>query len=384
MKSFADIPAVLEQRKADDLYRRRIVLQSPQSTQVTIDGEALLSFCSNDYLGLANHPEIRVAFQQSLLDDGVGAGASHLVDGHHHQHEALERELAQFLGREAALVFGSGYMANVGTISALLQRGDTVVQDRLNHASLIDGALLSQAHFKRYRHNDVAHAGALLSAAAGKKLLVTDGVFSMDGDCAPLTQLSELCTEHDAWLMVDDAHGVGVLGPSGRGTVAEAGLAQAQVPILIGTLGKAFGTSGAFVAGAQSVIDYLIQFARPYIYTTASPPALAAATRKALHIVQSADDRRAHLNALIERFRTGARDLGFQLMASQTPIQPIVVGDNNRALALSASLRARGLLVTAIRPPTVPVGSARLRITLSASHTHEDLDSLLNSLESLR
>lgn len=384
MKSFADIPAVLLQRKADDLYRRRIVLQSPQSTKVTIDGESLLSFCSNDYLGLANHPELRAAFQQSLLYDGVGAGASHLVDGHHQQHEALERELAQFLGREAALVFGSGYMANIGTISALLQRGDTVVQDRLNHASLIDGGLLSQAHFKRYRHNDVAHAGELLSAAAGKKLLVTDGVFSMDGDCAPLAQLSDLCSEHDAWLMVDDAHGIGVLGPSGRGTVAEAGLSQVQAPILVGTLGKAFGTSGAFVAGSQITIDYLIQFARPYIYTTASPPALAAATRKALQIVQSADDRRAHLNTLIERFRAGARDLGFQLMASQTPIQPIVVGDNQRALALSASLRARGLLVTAIRPPTVPVGSARLRITLSASHTHEDLDSLLNSLESLR
>lgn len=383
MKSFADIPAVLQQRKTDHLYRRRVLLQSPQSTRVIIDGEPLLSFCSNDYLGLANHPEISAAFQHSLQVDGVGAGASHLVDGHHQQHELLERELAQFVGREAALVFGSGYMANVGVISALMQRGDTVVQDRLNHASLIDGALLSQAHFKRYHHNDIAHASELLASASGKKLLVTDGVFSMDGDTAPVTQLSELCAEHDAWLMVDDAHGVGVLGSHGEGTVAQAGLSAQQAPVLVGTLGKAFGTSGAFVAGDQSLIDYLVQFSRPYIYTTASPPALAAATRKALQIVRGADDRRTHLQQLIAQFRAGAGDLGLQLMASATPIQPIVVGENSRAMALSEGLRSRGLLVTAIRPPTVPVGSARLRITLSAAHSEADVNHLLNALESL-
>ncbi|MEJ2042278.1 MAG: 8-amino-7-oxononanoate synthase [Reinekea sp.] len=384
MKHFSDIPDLLAEREASHLLRRRVELQSAQSVTPVIDGKLYLSFCSNDYLGLANHPVIAERMKAAIDDYGVGAGASHLIDGHHAEHEQLERELATFCKREAALVFSTGYMANLGVMSALMARQDSIVQDRLNHASLIDGALLAQSNLLRYRHNDMAHLQQMLESTSGKKLIVTDGVFSMDGDCAPLTEIADIARQHNAWLMVDDAHGFGVLGPQGSGLVGQLGLDSQQVPLVVGTLGKAFGTSGAFVAGDQTTIDYLLQFARTYMYTTASPPSVAAATRQALQLVRQADDRRAHLTQRIAQLRNGIQAMGFSLMSSETPIQPVVVGANADALRLSAVLRERDIMVTAIRPPTVPEGTARLRITLSASHTAEQVNSLLNALDDVR
>ncbi|MFQ3230931.1 8-amino-7-oxononanoate synthase [Reinekea sp.] len=384
MKNFSDIAGLLAQRKNNQLYRSRIELQSAQSVRVIVDGTPMLSFCSNDYLGLANHPKIAQAMTAAIEKYGVGSGASHLVDGHHREHELLEQELAVFTGREKTLLFSTGYMANVGVISALLSRHDSVIQDKLNHASLIDGGILSQAKLKRYRHNDVGHLAQQLERADGKKLVVTDGVFSMDGDCAPLSAIAELCQQHDAWLLVDDAHGFGTLGETGAGLVSQLNLTSQQVPLLIGTLGKAFGTSGAFVTGDTDTLDYLMQFARPYIYTTATPPSIAAATRASLKLVIAGEAKRAQLNANIAHFRAGVSQLGYELMRSNTAIQPIIVGSNERALSMSAKLKAKGLLVTAIRPPTVPVGTARLRITLSAEHTKTDVDELLSALEAIQ
>jgi 8-amino-7-oxononanoate synthase len=380
LKQFSDIPAFLAERDKQHLTRRRLLLQSPQSVTPVINGESLLSFCSNDYLGLANHPDIAAAMKLAIDNCGVGSGASHLIDGHHQEHELLEQELAEFTGREAALVFSTGYMANIGVMAALMNRGDSILQDKLNHASLIDGAQLAQSKLLRYRHNDVDHLHSQLLIASGKKLVVTDGVFSMDGDCAPLQNVCEAASNQNAWVMVDDAHGVGVLGPQGSGLVNHLGLTSKDVPLLVGTLGKAFGTSGAFVAGDQEVIDYLLQTARTYIYTTATPPAIAAATRASLKLVKQADDRRKHLTELIAALRSGVQSLGLELMPSETPIQPIVVGSNEDVLRISQALKDRGILVTAIRPPTVPVGSARLRITLSAEHSFEQVDRLLNAL----
>lgn len=384
MKRFNDIPQQLADRASANLSRRRRLLTSPQQVEAEIDGQAMLSFCSNDYLGLANHPDLIEALKEGAERYGVGGGASHLVNGHHLAHEQLEQALARFTGREAALLFSTGYLANVGVIAALMNRRDTVLMDKLNHASLIDGAQLSQAKFLRYRHNDMTHLGEQLSQAQGKALVVTDGVFSMDGDCAPLAEMAELAERHQAWVMVDDAHGFGTLGPQGRGLVAEAGLSSQQVPLVVGTLGKAFGTSGAFVAGDQATIDYLVQFARPYIYTTASSPAVAHATLKAIELVERADDARTNLRHRIDQLRTGLTELGYQLMPSHTPIQPILIGENQAALHLSAELEKRGLLVTAIRPPTVPEGTARLRVTLSATHSAEHVNTLLNAFEDLR
>jgi 8-amino-7-oxononanoate synthase len=384
LKNFSDIAGLLAQRKNNQLYRSRIELQSAQSVRVIVDGTPMLSFCSNDYLGLANHPKIAQAMTAAIEKYGVGSGASHLVDGHHREHELLEQELAVFTGREKTLLFSTGYMANVGVISALLSRHDSVIQDKLNHASLIDGGILSQAKLKRYRHNDVGHLAQQLERADGKKLVVTDGVFSMDGDCAPLSAIAELCQQHDAWLLVDDAHGFGTLGETGAGLVSQLNLTSQQVPLLIGTLGKAFGTSGAFVTGDTDTLDYLMQFARPYIYTTATPPSIAAATRASLKLVIAGEAKRAQLNANIAHFRAGVSQLGYELMRSNTAIQPIIVGSNERALSMSAKLKAKGLLVTAIRPPTVPVGTARLRITLSAEHTKTDVDELLSALEAIQ
>lgn len=383
MKQFSDIPSILAEREQQGLTRRRVELQSPQSVTPVINGQPMLSFCSNDYLGLANHPDIAAAMKTAIDNCGVGSGASHLIDGHHREHELLEQALAAFTGREAALVFSTGYMANLGVMQALMNRNDSIVQDKLNHASLIDGAKLSGAKMLRYRHNDVDHLAQQLSSAQGKKLIVTDGVFSMDGDCAPLADICTVAAEHNSWVMVDDAHGFGVLGKNGSGLVNELSLTSEQVPLSVGTLGKAFGTSGAFVAGDKEVIDYLLQTARTYIYTTATPPAVAAATRAALKLVIAADEQRAHLQTLIAQLRSGVEQLGLALMASNTPIQPIVVGSNEDALRISAALKARGLLVTAIRPPTVPAGTARLRITLSAAHSAEQVNQLLNALEDI-
>jgi 8-amino-7-oxononanoate synthase len=376
-----DLQAGLERRRAEGLYRERRVTDGPQGPEMLVDGRRLLTFCSNDYLGLAGDRRIAEAMRRAIDHYGVGAGAAHLVNGHSHAHQALEEELADFADRERALLFSTGYMANLGVISALVGRRDTVFEDRLNHASLIDGALLSRARLQRYPHCDPDRLGQMLGAAQGHRLVVTDGVFSMDGDVAPLPALAEQADRHAALLMVDDAHGFGVSGPDGRGSVAAAGLAADQVPVLVGTLGKALGTAGAFVAGDRALIETLVQHARPYVYTTAMPPALAEATRAGLRICRAEDWRRERLGGLIARFRAGAMRLGLQLMPSTTPIQPLLVGDAALATRWSQALQRQGILVTAIRPPTVPQGSARLRITLSAAHTNPQLDALLAVLE---
>ncbi|MGE8166818.1 8-amino-7-oxononanoate synthase [Pseudomonas putida] len=375
-----DLAARLAERRAADLYRQRPLLQSPQGPQVVVDGQPLLAFCSNDYLGLANHPEVIAAWQAGAERWGVGGGASHLVIGHSTPHHQVEEALAELTGRPRALLFSTGYMANLGAITALVGQGDTVLQDRLNHASLLDGGLLSGARFSRYLHNDAASLQSRLAKASGNTLVVTDGVFSMDGDLADLPALAEVTQAHGAWMMVDDAHGLGTLGANGGGIVEHFGLGIDQVPVLIGTLGKACGTAGAFVAGSDELIEALVQFARPYIYTTSQPPALACATLKSLELLRAESWRREHLAALIRQFRQGAEQIGLQLMDSPTPIQPILIGGSAQALRLSQMLRERGLLVTAIRPPTVPAGGARLRVTLSAAHSEAQVQLLLNAL----
>ena len=375
-----DLAARRADRGAADLYRQRPLLESPQGPEVVVDGQRLLAFCSNDYLGLANHPEVIAAWQAGAEHWGVGGGASHLVIGHSTPHHQVEEALAELTGRPRALLFSTGYMANLGAITALVGQGDTVLQDRLNHASLLDGGLLSGARFNRYLHNDPASLASRLDKAVGNTLVVTDGVFSMDGDLADLPALADVARARGAWLMVDDAHGLGTLGTQGGGIVEHFGLGVEDVPVLIGTLGKACGTAGAFVAGSEELIEALVQFARPYIYTTSQPPALACATLKSLELLRRETWRREHLAALIRQFREGAQQIGLELMDSPTPIQPIVIGDSAKALRLSRMLRERGLLVTAIRPPTVPAGSARLRVTLSAAHSEAQVQLLLNAL----
>ncbi len=375
-----DLSARLAERRAADLYRQRPLLQSPQGPRVVVDGQPLLAFCSNDYLGLANHPEVIKAWREGAERWGVGGGASHLVVGHSSPHHALEEALAEFTGRPRALLFSTGYMANLGAVTALVGQGDTVLQDRLNHASLLDAGLLSGARFSRYLHNDATSLETRLDKATGNTLVVTDGVFSMDGDLAELPQLAASARAKGAWLMVDDAHGFGALGATGGGIVEHFGLGMDDVQVLVGTLGKGLGTAGAFVAGSEELIETLVQFARPYIYTTSQPPALACATLRSLQLLRSEHWRREHLATLIAQFRQGAARLGLTLMDSFTPIQPILIGDAGRALHLSRLLRERGLLVTAIRPPTVPVGSARLRVTLSAAHSSAQVQQLLDAL----
>lgn len=373
----------LDQRKAEGLYRERRVTDGPQGPELTVDGRRMLAFCSNDYLGLAADERLADAVRRGVARYGVGAGAAHLISGHSSAHHALEEELAAFTGRERALLFSTGYMANLGVIGALLGRNDTLFEDRLNHASLIDGGLLSRARMKRYPHADVASLREQLSAADGRRLVVSDGVFSMDGDIAPLEELAAACEAHDAWLMVDDAHGIGVLGPQGQGSIAAAGLAVDRVPVLMGTLGKALGTAGAFVAGSEALIETLIQRARPYVYTTAMPPAIAEATRAALRIVADEEWRRERVMGLAQRFRHGAQKIGLDLMDSPTPVQPVLLGDSGRATRWGEALRRAGILVGTIRPPTVPDGAARLRVTLSAAHTVEHVEALLAVLEEI-
>ncbi|RBA53248.1 8-amino-7-oxononanoate synthase [Stutzerimonas zhaodongensis] len=375
-----DLAARLAERRAAHLYRRRPLLETPQQPEVTVDGEQLLAFCSNDYLGLASHPDVVRAMQQGAARWGVGGGASHLVMGHSTPHHQLEEALAEFTGRPRALLFSTGYMANLAAVTALVGQGDTVLEDRINHASLLDAGLLSGARFSRYLHSDVDSLAKRLDKAAGDTLVVTDGVFSMDGDLANLPALCATAKAKNAWVMVDDAHGFGPLGKTGGGIVEHFGLGIDDVPVLVGTLGKAFGTAGAFVAGSEELIETLIQFARPYIYTTSQPPAVACATLRSLELLRSESWRRDHLNSLIARFRQGASEIGLTLMDSPTPIQPILVGSSERALRLSAALRERGILVGAIRPPTVPTGSARLRVTFSASHSEAQVERLLDIL----
>jgi len=386
------LQAKLAQRKEENLYRQRHLLESAQGAQVQVNGKTCLAFCSNDYLSLASHPAVIDSLRRGAETYGVGSGASHLIYGHSHEHHALEEELATFTGRPRALLFSTGYMANLGTILALTDKGDHIFEDRLNHASLLDGGLASRARCLRYKHADssdlaerMKRVGDSEKSSNARKLVVTDGVFSMDGDLAPLPELSKTCQQQQGWLMVDDAHGFGVLGEKGGGIAEHYGLGVDELPILMGTLGKGFGTFGAFVAGSEALIETLIQYARTYIYTTALPPAVASATRISLKILQRETWRREKLNLLIQRFRSGAKQLGLQLgtelIDSITPIQPIILGDDALTLKVGEQLRAKGFLVGAIRPPTVPVGSSRLRITLCAEHSEQEVDQLLDAID---
>jgi len=393
---FSTLYSALNERAATGLLRTRRTVSSPPSPHIVVDGKSYLSFCSNDYLGLANHPQLIAALQQGSQQWGVGSGASHLVSGHTVAHQQLEIELAKFVGKPAALLFSSGYLANLGVVQTLVGHGDTVFADKLNHASLNDAMLLSRATIKRYRHNDVAHLALLLQQSTGshkgtmtgRKLIITDAVFSMDGDIAPLPELVDLCEQHDAWLLIDDAHGFGVLGQQGRGSVAHYSLNNPRI-IYMATLGKAAGVSGAFVAAEQVVIDTVLQTARSYIYTTASPPALASALIASLGLIEQDDWRRTQLQKLITQLRAGLQSLPWKLhcplvgLPSDTPIQPLIVGENNAVLELSNALRERGIWIPAIRPPTVPPGTARLRISLSAGHSTQDIAQLITALHEL-
>lgn len=382
------LKADLQQRRKQGLYRRRLVMQSAQSVECQINGNKLLSFCSNDYLGLANHPAIKQAFIQATEQYGVGSGSAHLVNGHSQLHHDCEQMLAEYTGRERALLFSTGYMANLAITSALLSRNDFVFQDKLNHASLIDSAQLSRAKFLRYAHNDLDQLEQQLQQAQqtkpeARRLIMTDAVFSMDGDCADIKPMSMLAQQYDSWLMIDDAHGFGVLGDRGAGLCEAEQLSQQQVPVLMATLGKAVGVSGAFVAGSEVLIETLIQRARSYIFTTASPPAIAAAVMKSIELIAHEAWRREKLQQNISYLKQQAALLDIALMPSNTAIQPVVIGDNHACLSISQQLFEQGLHVAAIRPPTVPEGSARLRITLSAAHELAHIDRLLQALSVL-
>ena len=393
-------PSLIDLRAAGR-YRARRTVESRRSgtTRLVVDGRDVIAFCSNDYLGLADHPRVAESFVEAARRWGVGSGAAHLVSGHCREHRLLEEALAEFTGRARALLFSTGYMANLSVIGALAGRGDRVLEDRLNHASLLDAGLASGARFARYAHREPAALENWLAASLSgrtrgdakrnrlradfRTLVATDGVFSMDGDIAPLRELAAVCQAHDAWLMVDDAHGFGVLGGTGRGSVEAAGLTAAEVPILMCTLGKALGVFGAFVAGSETLIETLIQRGRSYIYTTAMPPALAAAARAALAVQAEEGWRREKVLAHAARFRAAATTLGVELLPSETPIQPIMMGDEATALAASDALLALGLWVPAIRPPTVPAGRSRLRVTFSAGHDDEDVERLIAALATL-
>lgn len=375
-----EISAQLLQLQDQKLLRQRRIVDGPQGPLLTIDGKQTLAFCNNDYLGLANHPALIAAARDGLERFGVGAASSALISGHSSVCEELEVALAAFVGMPRALHFSNGYMANLGIIPALVGPGDMVLSDRLNHACLIDGARLSGAEFRVYPHNDVARLEQQLAKSSSpRKLIVTDGVFSMDGDIAPLPELLALCEKYDAWLLVDDAHGFGVLGPQGRGSLAHFGLASPRV-LYMGTLGKAAGVAGAFVAGDATLIEWLLQRARTYVFTTASPPLLASALLATLILLQTEHWRQQHLRQLVRQLRAGLADLPWPLLPSETAIQALVVADNQLALDLMADLLERNIWVPAIRPPTVPKGTARLRMTLSAAHTTEQVDELIAAL----
>lgn len=371
----------VEDRARDALLRRLRTITEVDGPHVVVDGKRLIHFASNDYLGLAQHPAVVEALVAAAGQWGVGASAAHLLGGHRQEHDLLEAELAAWCGRDRALLFSTGYMANLGIMQALLDPRAVCIQDKLNHVCLIDGARLSGARLRRYVHADVESARRQLdSDPAAAALLATDGVFSMDGDIAPLQALATLCREQQATLVVDDAHGLGVLGADGSGSVADAGLGQADVPVYMATLGKALGVAGAFVAGSEVLIDGLIQFARTHVYTTAMPPALAAATRVALRLARDEAWRREKLARLVTQFRDGAARRGIALAESRTPIQPVLVGQSDEATRLSAQLEAAGFFVPAIRPPTVAENGARLRVTLSAAHEDAHVDALLAAL----
>ena len=345
----------------------------------------LLNFCSNDYLGMSQHPRVAAALADAAREHGAGAGASHLVCGHHSAHDILERALADWLQAPRALLFGSGYMANLAVLQALLDEGDICVQDRLNHASLIDAARLAGCALKRYPHADATGAARQLAAhAAGAAMLASDGVFSMDGDVAPLRELAAVARTTQAILYIDDAHGVGVLGEHGRGSVAAAGLAAADAPLQLVTFGKALGSHGAAVVGEADMIAHLAETARPYLYTTALPPAQALATTEAVHVARAGDDLRERLRGNIAQLKAGAVAHGLEFMPSDTAIQPLSCGSDDKALRMAAALEAQGYWVAAIRPPTVPEGQARLRITLSAAHAPAEIAGLIDALGAAR
>lgn len=370
----------LEQRRENGLLRQRRLLDSPQAEHIIANAQPYLSFCSNDYLGLANHPALISAMQEAAANSGVGSGASNLITGHHRYHDELEKQLARFIDLPAALLFSTGYMANIGVIGALMGRGDAVFADKLNHACLNDGAYFSYADFHRYPHNDVAALEKLLQTSKARhKLIAADAVFSMDGDIAPIPEYLALCEKYDAYLYLDDAHGFGVLGEHGQGSLNHFGIQSPRI-IMMATLGKAAGVAGAFVAGEQVVIDYLIQKAKSYVYSTPAPPALSATLAASVRLIEQGDHLRARLQSLIVYLKNNLRLKKWRLLESETAIQPLVIGDNKAALAISEYLQTHGILVPAIRPPTVPAGTARLRISLSAAHTLEDVMRLITAI----
>ncbi len=383
---FKYMPSLLPQLaelESQKLLRKRRVVSSAQGTQLVVDGKTYLSFCSNDYLGLANHPALVKAFIRGAKDYGVGGAASHLISGHMAPHEELEIALAKFVGLPRALYFSSGYAANTGAIPALATRGDEIFSDAVNHACIIDAARLSRAGLQIYPHADVTELARMLeSSRAARKLVVSDAVFSMDGDIAPVRELVVLCERFDAWLLLDDAHGFGVIGANGRGVLEHFDIRSPNV-IYMGTLGKAAGASGAFVAGQADVIEWLVQRARTYVFSTATPPAIAVALAESLRIIAQEPRRREHLRALATRLRDGLKGLAWTLLPSETAIQPLIIGDNQAALDVMEKLRERGIWVPAIRPPTVPTGTARLRISLSAAHRLDDVNQLIDCLRDI-
>ena len=375
--------------QCEQFHRQRLINQSPAGTEILVEGESLLNFCSNDYLGLANDPRIKEACKSGVDKFGVGSGASQLITGYQTAHYDLELALAEFLERPRVLLFSTGYMANLGVITALMNKGDHIIEDRLNHASLIDGARLSDARLHRYVHKSLTSLESeFKKTSSNEKLLVSDAVFSMDGDLADIDGLIEHAQLHCADLMIDDAHGIGVLGKQGVGSLSHAGLhgreACEKVPVLVGTFGKAFGTFGAFVAGSEELIETLIQSARSLIYTTAPPAAIALATLQSLDIIKNEEWRREALTARIRQLQSGLRQLGIQHENNVSAIQPIITGSSESACELSKNLRQRGILISAIRPPPVPKNTSRIRITLSAVHTEQDVEKLLDALDGLK
>jgi len=378
------IAAQRSQRIESGRLRRRVCVTRREGVKIEINGRWLIDFASNDYLGLAQHRAVIEALRDTVVHAGVGGRASHLVNGHHALHDALEREIADWLQVPAALLLGSGYLANLAVVQSFLSAGDLCVQDRLNHASLIDGARLAGCQLRRYPHADAEGARRqLMASPTGAALIATDGVFSMDGDIAPLSALATVARNQRALLYVDDAHGIGVLGPDGRGSVAAAGLTE-EIPLQLVTLGKALGGYGAVLAGETALIGHLAETARPYIYTTALPPALAAATLAAVTLARNEHSRREQLQILIAHFAERCHIHGLQCLPSSTPIQPILIGDNQHTLHIAQRLSQAGFQVGAIRPPTVPEGQARLRITLSALHDTQQIDALANALAAAR
>ncbi len=379
------LESALDARRAAGLHRRRTIVESAQGTRLVAGGREYLAFARNDYLGLAGDPRVVAAACDGAARWGAGAGASHLLGGHFAPHDALEAELATFVApcpKAKGLTFSSGYLANLAILSALAGRNDGIFADRLNHACLNDGATLSRANLVRFPHGDMpALEQRLAASTAARKIIATDAVFSMDGDLARLPRILELADRYDAWLVVDDAHGFGVLG-DGRGSLAHFGIASERI-VYMATLGKAAGVAGAFVAAHPSVIETLVQTARPYIYTTAAPPLLSAALHVALAIIRDDDVRRAHLLERIAQFRASASGLPWRLLPSATAIQPLLVGGSGAAMDLADALRARGFWVPAIRPPTVPQGTARLRVSLSAAHSEADVAALASALHDI-